>query len=62
MDTDNARVMVKLAIGGKSVTISQYLLRLVPQKEYDKYSKDLSEHPDWTAFFYSQVKQWYRIK
>ncbi|KAK2840786.1 hypothetical protein Q7C36_012365 [Tachysurus vachellii] len=42
VDTDNARVVVKLAIGGKSVTISQYTLRLVPQKEYDKYSKDLS--------------------
>ncbi|XP_053480314.1 G-patch domain and KOW motifs-containing protein isoform X2 [Ictalurus furcatus] len=42
VDTDNARVMVKLAIGGKSVTISQHSLRLVPRKEYDKYSKDLS--------------------
>ncbi|KAI4897962.1 hypothetical protein NFI96_023218 [Prochilodus magdalenae] len=42
VDPDNARVVVKLAIGGKSVTISQYSLRLVPQKEYDKYSKDLS--------------------
>ncbi|MCI4381148.1 hypothetical protein PGIGA_G00248390 [Pangasianodon gigas] len=42
VDTDNARVVVKLAIGGKSVTISQYSLRLVSRKEYDKYSKDLS--------------------
>ncbi|KAI5094797.1 G-patch domain and KOW motifs-containing protein [Silurus meridionalis] len=42
VDTDNARVVVKLAIGGKSVTISQHSLRLVPRKEYDKYSKDLS--------------------
>ncbi|XP_066500917.1 G-patch domain and KOW motifs-containing protein [Hoplias malabaricus] len=42
VDADNARVVIKLAIGGKSVTISQYSLRLVPQKEYDKYSKDLS--------------------
>ncbi|KAK3566059.1 hypothetical protein QTP86_025243 [Hemibagrus guttatus] len=42
LDTDNARVVVKLAIGGKLVTISQHSIRLVPQKEYDKYSKDLS--------------------
>ncbi|XP_064415388.1 G-patch domain and KOW motifs-containing protein isoform X2 [Latimeria chalumnae] len=42
VDPDNARVMVKLAIGGKIVTISQYTLRLVEKKEYEKYSKDLS--------------------
>ncbi|KAG9270357.1 G patch domain and KOW motifs-containing protein [Astyanax mexicanus] len=42
VDPDNVRVVVKLAIGGKSVTVSQYIIRLVPQKEYDKYSKDLS--------------------
>nr|XP_006013551.2 PREDICTED: G patch domain and KOW motifs-containing protein-like [Latimeria chalumnae] len=41
VDPDNARVMVKLAIGGKIVTISQYTLRLVEKKEYEKYSKDL---------------------
>lgn len=35
--------MVKLAIGGKTVTISQYAVKLVFRKEYDKYSKDLSE-------------------
>ncbi|TSL97333.1 G patch domain and KOW motifs-containing protein [Bagarius yarrelli] len=39
---DNARVLVKLAIGEQSVTISQYAIRLVPPKEYHKYSKDLS--------------------
>lgn len=42
VDPDNARVVVKLAIGGKTVTISQHSLRLVTRKEYDKYSKDLS--------------------
>ncbi|XP_029993707.1 G-patch domain and KOW motifs-containing protein [Sphaeramia orbicularis] len=42
VDPDNARVMVKLAIGGKTVTISQYAIKLVGRKEYDKYSKDLS--------------------
>uniref|UniRef100_H3A2E3 G-patch domain and KOW motifs-containing protein n=1 Tax=Latimeria chalumnae TaxID=7897 RepID=H3A2E3_LATCH len=43
VDPDNARVMVKLAIGGKIVTISQYTLRLVEKKEYEKYSKDLND-------------------
>ncbi|XP_039631837.1 G-patch domain and KOW motifs-containing protein [Polypterus senegalus] len=42
IDPDNARVMTKLAIGGKKVTVSQHCLRLVSRKEYDKYSKDLS--------------------
>ncbi|KAG1951003.1 G-patch domain and KOW motifs-containing protein [Pimephales promelas] len=42
VDPDNARVVVKLAIGGKTVTISQHSLKLVTRKEYDKYSKDLS--------------------
>ncbi|KAM7411435.1 hypothetical protein PAMA_021434 [Pampus argenteus] len=42
VDPDNARVMVKLAIGGKTVTISQYGIKLVGRKEYEKNSKDLS--------------------
>uniref|UniRef100_A0AAQ5Y1D5 G-patch domain and KOW motifs-containing protein n=1 Tax=Amphiprion ocellaris TaxID=80972 RepID=A0AAQ5Y1D5_AMPOC len=42
VDADNARVMVKLAIGGKTATISQHAIKLVGRKEYDKYSKDLS--------------------
>ncbi|XP_056130592.1 G-patch domain and KOW motifs-containing protein [Lampris incognitus] len=42
VDPDNARVVVKLAIGGKTATISQYALKLVDRKEYEKYSKDLS--------------------
>ncbi|XP_051280964.1 G-patch domain and KOW motifs-containing protein [Dicentrarchus labrax] len=42
VDPDNARVMVKLAIGGKTVTISQYAIKLVGRKEYDKNSKDIS--------------------
>ncbi|XP_069560388.1 G-patch domain and KOW motifs-containing protein [Brachyistius frenatus] len=42
VDPDNARAMVKLAIGGKTVTISQYAIKLVGRKEYDKNSKDLS--------------------
>ncbi|XP_043936125.1 G-patch domain and KOW motifs-containing protein [Protopterus annectens] len=42
VDPDNARVMVKLAVGGKIVTVSQHGLRLVNKKEYEKYGKDLS--------------------
>ncbi|KAK2897324.1 G-patch domain and KOW motifs-containing protein [Channa argus] len=42
IDPDNARVVIKLAIGGKTVTVSQYAVKLVGRKEYEKYSKDLS--------------------
>ncbi|KAM4572109.1 G-patch domain and KOW motifs-containing protein [Fundulus diaphanus] len=42
VDADNARVVVKLAIGGKTVTVSQHGVKLVGRKEYEKYSKDLS--------------------
>ncbi|XP_063150169.1 G-patch domain and KOW motifs-containing protein isoform X1 [Candoia aspera] len=42
VDGDNARVMVKLAIGSKVVTVSQHGVRPVTQKEYDKLAKDLS--------------------
>ncbi|XP_018580756.2 G-patch domain and KOW motifs-containing protein [Scleropages formosus] len=44
VDPDNARVMVKLAIGGKTVTVSQYGVRLVSRKEYEKNAKDLSRY------------------
>uniref|UniRef100_A0A8D0L7F5 G-patch domain and KOW motifs-containing protein n=1 Tax=Sphenodon punctatus TaxID=8508 RepID=A0A8D0L7F5_SPHPU len=43
VDPDNARAMVKLAIGGKIVTLSQHGLRPVTRKEYDKQAKDLSK-------------------
>ncbi|XP_028309784.1 G-patch domain and KOW motifs-containing protein [Gouania willdenowi] len=42
LDADNARVLVKLAIGGKTVTISEYAIKLVGRKEYEKNCKDLS--------------------
>ncbi|XP_077432397.1 G-patch domain and KOW motifs-containing protein [Vanacampus margaritifer] len=42
LDTDNARVLVKLAIGGDVVSVHQYAVKLVKQKEYDRYGKDLS--------------------
>ncbi|XP_061760085.1 G-patch domain and KOW motifs-containing protein [Nerophis ophidion] len=42
LDTDNARVLVKLAIGGNVVSVHQYAVKLVGQKEYNKNSKDLS--------------------
>lgn len=40
---DNARVVVRLAIGGRTVDVSQYIVKLVGRKEYDRYSKDLSK-------------------
>ncbi|KAK0138274.1 G-patch domain and KOW motifs-containing protein [Merluccius polli] len=42
VDPDNARVVVKLAIGGQTVTISQYGIKLVDRKEYERNSKDLT--------------------
>ncbi|KAM3909908.1 G-patch domain and KOW motifs-containing protein-like [Leptodactylus fuscus] len=42
LDADNCRAMVKLAIGGKVVTVSQFAIRLVNSAEYNKYAKDLS--------------------
>uniref|UniRef100_A0A8C0HCI5 G-patch domain and KOW motifs-containing protein n=1 Tax=Chelonoidis abingdonii TaxID=106734 RepID=A0A8C0HCI5_CHEAB len=42
VDPDNARVMVKLAIGDKIVTISQHSLQPVTRKEYEKLAKDLT--------------------
>ncbi|KAA0713769.1 G-patch domain and KOW motifs-containing protein [Triplophysa tibetana] len=42
VDPDNARVVVKLAIGGKTVTIIQHSIKLVTCKEYEKYSRDIS--------------------
>lgn len=51
VDADNARVVVKLAIGGKTVTVSQYNIKLVGGKEYDKNSKDLSEWYHYLVYF-----------
>ncbi|XP_041038570.1 G-patch domain and KOW motifs-containing protein, partial [Carcharodon carcharias] len=42
LDPDNARVLVKLALGGKVVTVSQYNIQFTNKKEYERYSKDLS--------------------
>ncbi|XP_033113985.1 G-patch domain and KOW motifs-containing protein-like [Anneissia japonica] len=42
VDEDNAQLVIKLAIGGQSVTISQYIANIVDDDEYRKYAKDLS--------------------
>ncbi|KAM8934257.1 G-patch domain and KOW motifs-containing protein [Pelodytes ibericus] len=42
LDPDNSRAMVKLAIGGNVVTVSQFALRLVGSSEYKTNAKDLS--------------------
>ncbi|KAK5895269.1 hypothetical protein CesoFtcFv8_011876 [Champsocephalus esox] len=42
LDPDNARVVVKLAIGGRSATISQHAVKLVGRTEYEKNCKDLT--------------------
>ncbi|XP_076096307.1 G-patch domain and KOW motifs-containing protein-like [Mytilus galloprovincialis] len=43
LDEDNARVMVKLTLGGNMVTQSQYAIRLVDSHDYKKYSKYLNK-------------------
>uniref|UniRef100_UPI00358FCC44 G-patch domain and KOW motifs-containing protein isoform X4 n=1 Tax=Myxine glutinosa TaxID=7769 RepID=UPI00358FCC44 len=36
VDADNARLVVRLALGGNAMTVSQYVARPVSSKEYDK--------------------------
>ena len=43
IDEDNARVMVSLAVGSGTTTVSQYAIKLVTKTEFDKFSKYLSE-------------------
>ncbi|XP_067678697.1 G-patch domain and KOW motifs-containing protein-like [Haliotis asinina] len=43
LDDDNARIMVKLTLSGKIVTISQYSVQLVSKKDYEKFSKYLNK-------------------
>ncbi len=42
LDEDNVRVVLKLAVGGDTISLSQGAVKLVNGKEYDKYSKYLS--------------------
>lgn len=43
LDPDNVRAMVRLAVGSRMVTVSEYCLRPVSQQEFDKNSSDLGE-------------------
>ncbi|XP_060606505.1 G-patch domain and KOW motifs-containing protein-like [Ruditapes philippinarum] len=43
LDEDNARLMLKLTVSGKLVTVSQYNTKLVTQEEYNKYSKYINK-------------------
>ncbi|XP_053526620.1 G-patch domain and KOW motifs-containing protein isoform X2 [Artibeus jamaicensis] len=43
LDPDNVRAMVRLAVGSRMVTVSEYCLQPVSQKEFDKNSSDLSQ-------------------
>ncbi|GAB1609063.1 G-patch domain and KOW motifs-containing protein-like [Argonauta hians] len=43
IDEDNARVLVKLSINSNTITVSQYTIRLVHKKEYEKYHKYLNK-------------------
>ena len=43
LDPDNVRAMVRLAVGSRMVTVSEYYLQPISQQEFDKNSLDLSE-------------------
>ncbi|XP_005641407.1 G-patch domain and KOW motifs-containing protein [Canis lupus baileyi] len=43
LDPDNVRAMVRLAVGNRMVTVSEYCLRPVSQHEFDKNTLDLSQ-------------------
>lgn len=43
LDADNARALVRLAIGGSVASISQYSLSVVDKKEYDRDAKCISK-------------------
>ncbi|XP_059172285.1 G-patch domain and KOW motifs-containing protein-like [Physella acuta] len=43
LDEDNARVLIKLTVSGKTVNIMQNNVSVVSKKEYDKFSKYLNK-------------------
>uniref|UniRef100_A0A2K5RYT2 G-patch domain and KOW motifs-containing protein n=1 Tax=Cebus imitator TaxID=2715852 RepID=A0A2K5RYT2_CEBIM len=43
LDPDNVRAMVRLAVGSRMVTVSEYCLRPVSQQEFDKNALDLRQ-------------------
>ena len=51
-DEDNARVMVSLAVGSSTTTVSQYAIKLVTKSEFDKFSKYISKL---TTYFFQML-------
>jgi len=43
IDEDNARVVIRLKLGGSVITLNQLAVELVNRKEYEKYANHLSE-------------------
>lgn len=43
IDEDNARLFIKMTLSGQCVTMTQYNVRVVGKKEYEKYSKYLNK-------------------
>ncbi|XP_070558433.1 G-patch domain and KOW motifs-containing protein-like [Ptychodera flava] len=42
VDEDNSRILIRLAISNQTANVSQYAAKIVSQKEYKKYSLDIS--------------------
>uniref|UniRef100_H0WN69 G-patch domain and KOW motifs-containing protein n=1 Tax=Otolemur garnettii TaxID=30611 RepID=H0WN69_OTOGA len=49
LDPDNVRAMVRLVVGNRMVTVSEYCLRAVSQQEFDKNSLDLRQENGTTS-------------
>lgn len=43
LDEESARVVVKLSVGGQSVSISENVVRVVSKTEYKEYSKIINK-------------------
>lgn len=60
MDEDAARVFVKMAVGGKVVSVSENAIKLVPKSEYKKYSKVINKdsYNEYEAKQKQKQKEW----
>jgi len=58
IDEDNARVMVSLAVGSTTATVSQFAIKLITKSEFDKFSKYLSEFFFLCRFSFSALIGW----
>ena len=56
VDEDSARLVIKLALSGQAVTLSQFGVKIVDKDEYRRYSKDLSKLFNFVHFILNNHK------